>query len=189
MPEKETIMMSRTITLGLLGAATILVITPPVEARQWQRQPPARVLKLHRTNLRPGYKAFSMGSGMALADARSRAVVYTPNGSGGYQYHDSLTGQRLVHVGGAPGVFYPAQDRSPSSPSAAPAAAPAGAQPAQETAEQTTARLNQIMQEMQHAGYSNLQIVGNGASAAVRGVKESPGARIESTICRPGMCQ
>ncbi len=181
-------MMSRTITLGLLGAATILVFTTLAEARQ--RQPPAGVLKLQRINFRPGYKAVSLGSGMALADARSRAIVYTPNGSGGYSYHDSLTGQRLVHNGGAPGVFYPAQDRSPSSPSPAQPSAPAAAaQPTQETAEQTTARLNQIMQEMQRAGYSNLQIVGHGAYAAVRGVKEIPGARMESTICRPGMCQ
>jgi hypothetical protein len=103
----------------LLIISCVCALSLPAFAQGGRRSAPVRLkaatFTLHRpADARAGVKRYSMGSGMALADARSRAIVYTPNGSGGYQYHDSLTGQRLVHCGGAPGVFYPVQNPAPA---------------------------------------------------------------------------
>jgi hypothetical protein len=73
-----------------------------------------------------------------------------------------------------------------SHPVAAPPAPAPQATTEAECAQATIARLNQIMGEMQAAGYTNLRISGAGAAAIVQGTLVKDGATVEASVSKAG---
>lgn len=188
-------------TLLALGSTLVLgplLTSSEAEARKRplaRFQPGVNLLKLQRTQAQPGFKRVStaiLGVGDIVAMERARnynnamwvARSATPNATAG-----GWTKGNLSSFPNLPQPTSAAPSDTTTVQTGGAATSAASTPPSSEPPDQTTQRLNTIMFEMQRAGYQNLQIVGSGPAAAVRGVKEVPGARTEKTICMPGMCE